>query len=851
MQLKKFSPAAQKVLIQSQALAKKNHNQLVEPEHLALALVMTIEVRELLDKKNLDYKSLEAALLESINKLPKAIVTETSFSARLIQSLSAAEAFSIAKNRETILTSDMFLSLLENKNKYGALGAVLAQYFLDEQRDAKKLSNKLDGNDDKKAAFLDYVEQVNNQIKNNALDPVFGRDDECDRVVQILSRKTSNNPLLIGEPGVGRTSIVYALVKRIVEQKVPSFLVTKEILSLDVGALVAGTTLRGQFEERMRKVLGELSSSPGQYILLVRDLSLLFGAGGEGASDAVNLIKPSLIKGDIQMIGLISPELYKKRIEHDPSFERLFQPIWINPPSPHEAYDILSGLKGNYERFHGVFIDDDALNAAIDLGSKHFNGRVLPEVALDILDEACARHRIAMDKRPEPLLKVAEEIHDLKIAISTLEAKNSSKDKLEAKKIRLGKLIEEEKKLSLRFNEELSLLESIRALKSEMIAAEQKIEQTRKKQDPDEAASIANNELASLKTLFKEKTATLSAIKKSARLIEPWVKRDDIAFVVSQETGIPVQKMLQSEKEKLSIMEAILGAKVIGQDSAVTAVSSAIRRARVGLKDPKKPIGSFLFLGPTGVGKTELARTLTSFLFDDERAMVRFDMSEFMERHSVARLLGSPPGYQGSEEGGQLTEAVRHKPFSVILFDEIEKAHVDVLNILLQVLDEGHLTDSKGRLVHFNNTVVIMTSNIGSDILLEAELHPKEHVRELIMERLLKTLRPEFVNRIDEVILFNAIDKAGARGIVELLLSAVQKRVGLQGYQLNVSGEAKEYILKEGYSREFGARPLKRTIQRLIETPLANLLVSSSFRKGDCIDAVVKDGEFVLEQQQL
>ncbi len=848
MQLKKFSPAAQKVLIQCQALAKRNHNHLVEPEHLALALVMTIEVRELLDKKNLDYKSLEGALLESLHKLPVSLAIETSFSGRLIQALSASEALSIAKNHETILVSDIFLSLLENKNKYGALGAVLAQYFLDDKNSAKN-SDKSSVLSDKKSTFLEYVENINSQVKNNALDPVFGRSDECERVVQILSRKTRNNPLLIGEPGVGRTSIVYALVNRIVKQEVPSFLITKEILNLDISALVAGTTLRGQFEERMRKIMEEFSQSPGQYILLVRDLSLLIGAGGEGASDAANLIKPSLRKGDIQMIGLISPELYKKRIEHDPAFERFFQPIWIDPPNPSEAYEILAGLKENYERFHGVFIDDDALKAAIDLGSKHFNGRVLPEVALDILDEACARHRIAMDKKPAPLLKMAKDIHELKIEVRTLEAKGS-KAGTEAKKKRLSKLMAEEKKLTETFENELSLVESMRALKTEIMLAEQKIAKTREQQNSEEGANIANNEFLSLQSLLKEKSAALSAIKKSARLIEPTVKRDDIAFVVSQETGIPVQKMLQSEREKLRVMEEILGAKVIGQSSAVAAVSSAIRRARVGLKDPKKPIGSFLFLGPTGVGKTELARTLTSFLFDDERAMVRFDMSEFMERHSVARLLGSPPGYQGSDEGGQLTEAVRHKPFSVVLFDEIEKAHVDVLNILLQVLDEGHLTDSKGRLVHFNNTVIIMTSNIGSDILLEASEMSKERVRELIMARLLESLRPELINRIDEVILFDAIDMAGARGIVDLLLASMQKRLSLEGFQLSMSEAVKDRLLKEGYSREFGARPLKRAIQRLIETPLANLLVASPFRKGDSIELQLNDsGEIEVHKK--
>lgn len=844
MQLKKFSPAAQKVLIQCQALAKKHHNHLVEPEHLALALVMTPEVTELLNKKNLQYKSLEGALLDSISKLQVSLAGETSFSGRLIQALSAAEALSISKNHETILVSDMLLSLIENKNKYGSLGVILGQYFLDEKVDDKKQNIQL--NSSNKASFFNFVDNINQQIKNSQLDPVFGRENECDRVVQILSRKSRNNPLLIGEPGVGRTSIVYALVKRIIEQKVPSFLITKEILSLDVGALVAGTTLRGQLEERLQKALSELAAFSGKYILLVRDLSSLFGAGGEGASDAANLIKPSLIKGEIQMIGLVSPDLYKKRIEHDPSFERHFQPVWIEAPSTSECHAILEGLKTIYERFHGVFIEDDALRAAIDLGAKHLSGRVLPEVALDILDEACARHRITIDKKPERLSTLPQDILDLEMEICSLEEKKSEQ-KLAPKRARLAKLREEEKSLEERYNHELALIESIRAIKGEIEQSKTHMQELKAHKDAEKASKLAENQLASLSSLLKDKLKEFQSIKKSVRLIEPWVRREDIAFIVSQETGIPVQKMLQSEREKLAHMEGILAAKVIGQNTAVGAVAAAIRRARVGLKDPKKPIGSFLFLGPTGVGKTELARTLTSFLFDDERSMVRFDMSEFMERHSVARLIGAPPGYQGSEEGGQLTELVRHKPFSVVLFDEIEKAHVDVLNVLLQVLDEGRLTDSKGRLVHFNNTVIIMTSNVGSDILLNSIQESKELVRQRVMARLLELLRPELVNRIDEIVVFDAIDKEGCKGIAELMLVSVQKRMKEEGYNLVINNAVKELLIDEGYSREFGARPLKRAIQRLIETPLAELLVASKFKVGDTIEAQFKAGtvEFV------
>lgn len=783
MQLKKFSQPAQKILIHSQTFARKNHNSLVEPEHLALALINTTEVSQLLKKKSLDHKSLESSLLQLISNLPVSAGSETSFSSRLILALSSAEALSIAKHQETISVNNMLLSLLENKQQYGSLGSVLAKYFLGEEEESKK------------ASFFDFVEELNLQIKNRVIDPVFGRLEECDRLVQILSRKTRNNPLLIGEPGVGRTSIVYALVKKIVEQNVPSHLITKEILSLDLSLLIAGTTLRGQFEERFRKILSEIAAQQGRYILLVRDLSMLMGAGGDGASDAANLIKPFLARADIQIIGLVSPDLYKKRIEHDASFARYFQPVWIEQPSPAEAQEILLGLKNSYERFHGVFIDDDAIAAAVDLGAKHLSGRVLPEVALDVLDEACARHRNQLDQKPREKLNPAAQ---------------------------------------KKYEYERSLIESIRAIKAQISSAEL---------DNDKQA------LALLGKELNKKHQALNKIKN--RLIDPLVKRNDIAKIISQETGIPVQKMLQSEREKLASMEEILGKKVIGQAEAIAAVSSAIRRARVGLKDAKRPIGSFLFLGPTGVGKTELARTLTSFLFDDERAMVRFDMSEFMERHSVARLIGAPPGYQGSEEGGQLTELVRRKPFSVVLFDEIEKAHVDVLNVLLQVLDDGRLTDSKGRLVAFNNTVVIMTSNVGSDILLhdDHESRSKALVRELIMERLLQYLRPELINRIDEIVIFEALDKKGIENILELMLTNLNHKMADEGYDFRVKADLKQRLIEEGYNREFGARPLKRAIQRVLENPLASLLVANAFTKGAFIEACLSSDQQVVIAQ--
>ncbi len=842
MHLKKFSPSAQKVLIQCRALAEKIHNILVEPEHLALALLMTAELTELLGKKSAEHKELETALLKLISNFPVGVITDPHFSSRLIQALSSADALSISKGHENIFVSDLFLSLLENRDKYGALGGVFAKYFLgaDETLREQQQSIKEDKNQ-----LFPLGDNINHLIKTEQLDPVIGRDEEVDRVIQILARKGRNNPILIGEPGVGRTSIIYSLVKRIVEQKIPSHLISKEIVSFDVSALISGTTLRGQFEERIQKLMSDLAEHQGQYILFVRDLSMLMGAGGDGGSNAANLLKPSLARGIIQLIGLVTPDVYKKRIETDPSFERYFQPIWINQPETEECHQILLGLRDKYEQFHGVFIDDEALRAAIELGARNLTGGVLPELALDVLDEACSRHRVIMDQKPKVLTDLADRIIKLEMDLVGLPREKKSK-----KETVLNKTRSTLKQMTETYEKERSIIAStMRAIKGEIAQLTSAISKEKSKGDIKKAANYAHKNVTDLRLKFLASQKELSLIKKSERLIDPWVKRDDIAQVISQQTGIPVQRMLQSERAKLADMEEWLSTSVIGQTQAITAVANAIRRARAGLKDPKKPIGSFLFLGPTGVGKTELARCLTRFLFDDERAMVRFDMSEFMERHSVARLIGAPPGYHGSDEGGQLTEKIRRKPYSVILFDEIEKAHSDVLNVLLQVLDEGRLTDSSGHLVQFSNTVIIMTSNIGADLMLLKDPTDDARLREQIMERLLGYLRPELINRIDEIVIFNAIDREGIIGIADLMLKHVIDRLLHEGIKLTVAQEVKNILVTEGYSREYGARPLKRTIQRLIENPLAMALVKGCFVKGDAIEARLgSDGEIEFKK---
>jgi ATP-dependent Clp protease ATP-binding subunit ClpB len=833
MQLKKFSKAAQDVLLKCQASAKKNHNPFVEPEHLALALMDAPEIKDLVSKKKLNGKELEQSLLKLISSLPVVTGNELRFSGRLIQALVSAEALSIKKQHENIFVADLLLSLLENKDKYASLGALLAEYFLGaekvhENEQALSLSPDLEA----------YVDRIQERLKNKDFDPLFAREKECVRLTQILSRKNRNNPLLIGEPGVGRSSIVLLLAQAISERKVASHLIGKEILELNLSAIIAGTTLRGQFEERMRSIIKEISKRPGQFILFIRDLSAVIGAGGEGASDAANLLIPALLKGDLQIIGLVSPTAFKKRIENNSSFERFFQPMWINQPDKKECDEILFGLKPKFELFHGVFIQDEALSAAIELGSKHLSGRVLPELALDVLDEACSHHRIALEKKPEAITSLESQIAALELELqSSKNKKNSAQEK--NKKALLLRLQEKVNKLSECYEQEISFIESIRALKRQLYDINKEIERKKASKDFAAVIDLEENTKILLEKEINNNNNALIKIQKNNGLIDPWVKRDDIAAIISQETGIPVQKMIQSEREKLASMESQLSKKVIGQNEAIKAVSSAIRRARVGLKDPKRPIGSFLFLGPTGVGKTELARTLTSFLFDDERAMLRFDMSEFMERHSVARLIGAPPGYQGAEEGGQLTETVKRKPYSVVLFDEIEKAHVDVLNILLQVLDEGRLTDSKGNLVLFANTVIVLTSNVGADILLqmahsEAE---KADVKAQVMERLSEYLRPEFINRLDEIVIFDPISEAGIAEIAELMLAQLKSRLNNEGFSFEINYDVKKLILKEGFNPQYGARPLKRAIQRLIENPLALLLVENVFLAGDTIRA--------------
>ncbi len=746
MKLTNYSQTAQKVLTLSQNLAKKYGNDYVEPEHLASCLIESKEIKELINKKGVDFNILFGELTLLLEKLSKSPSQNPLFSARLTQLLAAANVYSISKGHEKVSLEDLFISLIANKDKFGSLGALFSKNFL---------STTPSDNWNKNCPNLaSYCENINQKFKNGLIEEVFARNHESLRLIQVLSRKNRHHPLLIGEPGVGKTSIVYSLVKKIINKEVPSYLMTKEVISLDISLVLAGTSLRGQFEERMHKIFLELKNEGHKYILFINDLS---------ASDAANLLKNEMNKGNIQVLALVSPNNYQKYIENDPSLQRLFQPIWINPPKDDDAKLIMHGVKTRLEQFHGVFITDEAIDASISLSLRHLSFKVMPQVAIDVLDEACAKRRILVDQ-------------------------SFSKSK--------------------QYEKELSIIESIRALKKELYTNK-------------------NNKLDKKLVLL-----TKQFMDNKNPLINPFVTRQDIAEVISLQTNIPAEKMAQSEREKLSTMSKVISTKIIGQDEAINSITLAIQRARVGLRDNKKPIGSFLFLGPTGVGKTELAKTLTMFLFDDEKAMIRFDMSEFMEKHSVTRLIGAPKGYQGSDEGGELTEKIRRSPYSVVLFDEIEKAHVDVLNILLQVLDDGRLSDAKGLLVDFNNAVIIMTSNIGSHILLEQDnVTNKELVKISVLNELKLYLKPELINRIDEIIYFNPLNKENIRNIAVLAIEKLAQQLKQEGYELDVSKKVIDEIAFEGFEPAFGARPLNRAITKMLKNPLAQLLLSSNSQK--------------------
>ncbi len=832
--------------------ARRRGNPVINDAHLFAALLAQEEgvVQPLLHKAGINVTRLQEETAQEIGRFPRQEgAGDPSFSRELHTVFDRAEAEAKKLDDAYVSTEHLLIALADTKGTtarelLGAKGVTTGD--LEEALAGVRGSHRVTDQapEEKYQAIERYTRNLTDQARQGKLDPVIGRDEEVRRVMQVLSRRTKNNPVLIGEPGVGKTAIVEGLAQRIVDGDVPDSLRHRVIVGLDMGQLIAGTKYRGEFEERLKAVIKELLAGEGRYIVFIDELHTIVGAGAaEGAVDASNMLKPPLARGELHVVGATTLDEYRKHVEKDAALERRFQPVLVGEPSVTDTVAILRGLKERYEVHHGVRITDNALVAAATLSNRYIGDRFLPDKAIDLVDEAASRLRIEIDSLPQEIDEVERRIVQLEIERQALlnEKDKAGTERRRAVEQEIADLKEASAAMKAQWQAEKSAIQEIQARRAKGEALRLEVEQATRSGDLQRAAELRYGDIPKLEAELQADEVRLGEIQAKAKYLKEEVSAEDIAQIVAKWTGIPVAKLMESERERLTHLEAELGQRVVGQGPALAAVSNAVRRSRAGLQDPNRPVGSFIFLGPTGVGKTETARALAEFLFDDERAMVRLDMSEYMEKHAVARMIGAPPGYVGFEEGGQLTEAVRRRPYSVLLFDEIEKAHPDVFNVLLQILDDGRLTDSQGRVVDFKNTVIIMTSNLGSQYIVEAgaEAGGDEAAWTTIEERvrgvLKQTFRPEFLNRVDEVIVFRQLSKADLGRIVDLQLAHLERLLAEKGLGLDVSEPAKMLLVAEGYDPAYGARPLKRVIQRLLQNPIALEVLEGKFVEGDVI----------------
>lgn len=871
---KNFTAKAKEAIKRAHELAIERGQNHVSPLHLLTALIHQEEslVFSVLDRMDIDAILMADMLLEALESPEAASVLSPSFNLyltpELAEGLEAAGRIAAKMNDSYIGTEHLFIAVLDHP---GSAADVLARFKIDGDTVLSvinELKNSKDGQvtETKKfRALAKYTRNLNSIAADNALDPVIGRDQEINRVIQILSRRTKNNPVLIGEAGVGKTAIAEGLAQRLAQNDVPESLKGKELLSLDLGLLIAGTKYRGEFEERMKSVMKEVEKSKGQIILFIDEMHTIIGAGGgEGTLEASNMLKPALSRGEIRIIGATTLREYQQHIEKDAAFTRRFQPVYVNEPSIEDAIAILRGLRDKYELYHGVRITDGAIVSAVELSSRYISDRFLPDKAIDLIDEAASGLRIALENKPPLLEDTDRRIMRLEIERQALqkdeggEHSKEIKERIKGIDVEIADLREKTAELELKWKNEREVIHGIRAIKEELEKLKIAADNAESTGDLATAAEIHYGKVPLLKKDLEAKAKRLKTLQKSRRILHEEVTEQEIASVVSRWTGIPTAKMIEEEVTKLSRMEQDLTASVLGQNKAIETIASAVKRSRVGISDPNRPIGSFMFLGPTGVGKTELSRRLAEFMFNDKDALVRVDMSEFMEKHSVSKLIGAPPGYVGHDEAGSLTERIRHRPYAVVLFDEIEKAHPEVFNILLQVLDSGHLTDSKGRKVNFKNTIVILTSNIGAEFMDRAagigfasgpldDIAQYEQIKEKVQSALKEHFRPEFLNRLDDIIIFDPLSKEALADIVENQVHEVIARLGAKRISLVITPEVRSWLAEKGYNPQYGARPLKRLIQDQILTPIASLMVGQGVVEGGVVTVSLKGEQLTFD----